>query len=216
MDWSDDVAYSVHDVEDGVHSGHIRLGRDRRRGPARRCARWRPSCTRRCRPAELAPVLDALLDLPTIKDLAGYDGSYAAQAAAKRATSELTGRFAGAAAARHPGGVRRAGAPLRRRPGRPGRDRGRVRAAQGGRGALRDAPGRARTSGWPRQRQLLTELVEAVLAGAPGTLDPVQAAAWREAADDAARLRVVIDQVAQLTDPSAVAWHARLVRPRRA
>ena len=30
-------------------------------------------------------------------------------------------------------------------------------------------------------------------------------------ADDAARLRVVIDQVASLTDPAAVAWHARLV-----
>ena len=42
-------------------------------------------------------MLDELLDLPTLRDLAGYDGSYLAQAAAKRATSELTGRFAGAA-----------------------------------------------------------------------------------------------------------------------
>ena len=37
---------------------------------------------------------------------------------------------------------------------------------------------------------------------------------WDEAADDAARLRVVVDQVASLTDASAVAWHTRLVGAR--
>jgi len=45
---------------------------------------------------------------------------------------------------------------------------------------------------------------------APDALDPVFAPLWRAAADDAARLRVVIDQVACLTDPAAVAWHHRL------
>jgi dGTPase len=34
---------------------------------------------------------------------------------------------------------------------------------------------------------------------------------WHAAADDAARLRVVIDQVASLTDASAIGWHRRLV-----
>jgi dGTPase len=34
---------------------------------------------------------------------------------------------------------------------------------------------------------------------------------WKVAADDAARLRVVIDQVASLTDPAAAAWHRTLV-----
>ena len=63
------------------------------------CARWRPSCTPPRPPQSLAPVLDELLALPTLRDLADYDGSYRAQAAAKRATSELLGRFAGAALA---------------------------------------------------------------------------------------------------------------------
>ena len=48
-------------------------------------------------------------------------------------------------------------------------------------------------------------------AGARSALDPVFAPLWRAAADDAARLRVVIDQVASLTDPAAVAWHRTLV-----
>ena len=50
--------------------------------------------------SRLRPVLDRLLALPALADLAGYDGSFAAQAAAKRATSELTGRFVGARCAR--------------------------------------------------------------------------------------------------------------------
>jgi dGTPase len=33
---------------------------------------------------------------------------------------------------------------------------------------------------------------------------------WRAAPDDAARLRVVIDQVASLTDPAALSWHRTL------
>jgi dGTPase len=45
---------------------------------------------------------------------------------------------------------------------------------------------------------------------APESLDRSLAASWHGASDDAARLRVVIDQVAQLTDTSAVIWHTRL------
>ena len=46
---------------------------------------------------------------------------------------------------------------------------------------------------------------------APETLDPVFGPLWRAASSDEARLRVVIDQVASLTDATALDWHARLV-----
>ena len=42
----------------------------------------------------------------------------------------------------------------------------------------------------------------------PLALEPPFAADWAAAADDAARLRVVVDQVASLTDVSAAEWHA--------
>ncbi|MDQ6848632.1 MAG: deoxyguanosinetriphosphate triphosphohydrolase, partial [Actinomycetota bacterium] len=161
MDWADDVAYSVHDVEDGVHGGLIRLAAVDDRARELLCAvaaRWYSSHT----PDELAPVLEELLDLPTLRDLAGYDGSYAAQAAAKRATSELTGRFAAAAvtATRAVHG----GRPL----GRYSADLV-VPSAIAAECALLKAlaahfvmarPGAAEHQAW--QRRLLTDLVDAV------------------------------------------------------
>jgi dGTPase len=210
MDWADDVAYSVHDVEDGVHSGLVQLATvsDAERDELCEIAAdlYSP-----LPPERLAPLLDGLLALPTLRDLAGYDGSYRAQAAAKRATSELVGRFAGAAVeatrARHgEGALARYAAELvvpetvaaecallkaiavryvMRRPGTPERQAG--------------------------QRRLLAELVEAISAAAPQTVDRGLRPAWLAAGSDAERLRVVVDQVAQLTDTSAVARHARLV-----
>jgi dGTPase len=66
-----------------------------------------------------------------------------------------------------------------------------------------------------RERELLAELAFAIERGAPRTLDPLLRPAWDAAATDAARRRVVIDQVACLTDTSAIAWHHRLCAPSR-
>ncbi|MFN2562014.1 MAG: deoxyguanosinetriphosphate triphosphohydrolase [Jatrophihabitans sp.] len=212
MDWADDVAYSVHDVEDGVHGGLIRLSEV---GDAERevLCHVASELYSPLPAGELAPVLEELLALPTLRDLADYDGTYRAQAAAKRATSELTGRLAGAAVAATrsaygDGPLSRYAADLvvpeqlvaecallkavamhyvMRRPGTPERQLA--------------------------QRRLLAQLVEAVLDGAPETLDRGLRPAWAAADTDAGRLRVVVDQVAQLTDSSAVVRHARLVRP---
>ena len=64
---------------------------------------------------------------------------------------------------------------------------------------------------YERQREVLAGLVTALADRGPDALDAVFAPRFREAADDDARLRVVVDQIASLTDPDAVAWHARLV-----
>jgi dGTPase len=62
---------------------------------------------------------------------------------------------------------------------------------------------------------MLTDLVHVLSERAPLSLEPPFAADWSGAADDAARLRVVVDQVASLTDVSAAELHARLVHPPR-
>ena len=61
-----------------------------------------------------------------------------------------------------------------------------------------------------RQREVVTELVSLLTLRGPATLMPVLRADFQAAADDAARLRVVGDQVASLTGASALAWHDRL------
>ena len=63
-----------------------------------------------------------------------------------------------------------------------------------------------------QQRELLCELVPALAERAPESLDVLFAHEWQRASDDRGRLRVVLDQVALLTDAQAVAWHQRHVR----
>ena len=160
----------------------------------------------------LAAALDRLRSVegwPTTS----YDGSRRQQAALKNLTSDLIGRFCSAAqTATFAAGRRPVPAP-RRRGGRADRERGGDGRAQGHRRPLRDAhrrPGQrdgaaarrcwpSSSTGWSRRRA--------------DHLDRGFADDWAAAGDDAARRRVVVDQIASLTDASAVAWHARLVQP---
>jgi dGTPase len=210
MDWSDDVAYSVHDVEDGVLSGRISL-------------RVLTDATERAAVAELAAkhfsaksvstlegAAEQLSRLPVVAELTrrGYDGSLAAQVGLKRLTSELVGRFATAAASGTrdtygPDPLARYGAELR------------VPEQVAAEVALLKALALRYVMSDPRrlamqdgQRQMLAELVEVLSRRAPEALDPLFHPSWDEAGDEAARLRVVIDQIAALTDAQAHAWHA--------
>jgi dGTPase len=210
MDWADDVAYSVHDVEDGVHSGHIRLAALTDTEKVALCEAAAASYSPRTA-TELAPELERLLRLPALVDLAEYDGSFRAQVASKRATSELTGRFAGAAvqATRQrygPAALGRYAAQLLIPDGIVAECA--LLKAMALRYVMR-RPGVE--SVLDAQRRVLTELVEALFAAGERELSPVLREDWRAAGDDAGRLRVAIDQVAQLTDSAARAWHGRLV-----
>nr|WP_030504000.1 deoxyguanosinetriphosphate triphosphohydrolase [Micromonospora purpureochromogenes] len=214
MDWADDVAYSVHDVEDGIHGGYVDLrpllaDPDERRAL---CADVSAAYSGEA-PEDLGEVLADLLADPVLAPLATYDGSHRALAALKATTSVLTGRFVSLVVAatqqRHgPGPHRRYAADLVV----PRRIRAQCALLKGI--ALRYVMRRPGAEDrYARQRDVLAGLVAALLDRAPDALDPVFAPLWRDAADDAARLRVVIDQVASLTDPAALAWHARLVSP---
>ncbi len=141
-----------------------------------------------------------------------YDGTFRAQVALKRLTSELVGRFVAAAVT---GTRERFGAGTLTRYGadlivpEPVVAEVAVLKAVALRYVMSD-PRRLRMQ--ERQRAMLVELVRALAERAPESLDPAMAAAWHRAADDPARLRVVLDQVASLTDAQATAWHRKHVR----
>lgn len=61
---------------------------------------------------------------------------------------------------------------------------------------------------YAKQRQVIYELVEMIQEAGAEVLDTVFLDAWHETSNS--RLRVIIDQVASLTDPAAYALHARL------
>lgn len=207
MDWADDVAYSVHDLEDALHSGHVTP--EALQSPAERaqvCEITRTWYAPGADLNELEEVFAKLIDDPlwprhfaaTIADLAGL----------KALTSGLIGRFcrSAQAATREVHGSRhRADLVV------PYATRLECALLKGvtAHYVMTTEDHHANQA---RQRDLITELASLITLGAPGTLEPAFRPAFQEAPDDAARVRVVIDQIASLTDTSAVTWHRRLSR----
>ncbi|MFF3004048.1 deoxyguanosinetriphosphate triphosphohydrolase [Kitasatospora sp. NPDC057940] len=209
MDWSDDVAYSTHDVEDGLQAGHIDPAA--LRAPSERAElfkvaeRYAPDAE----PEELAAALDRLLAQDRWPQ--EYDGTARARAGLKDLTSQLIGRFCLAA---------EQATRARYGPGRLTRYTAELVVPRGVRLEVavlkavavryvmqRDEQAQLRA----RQRIVIAELAYVLTQRAPEGLDPVFGALYREAEDDRAALRAVIDQIATLTDASALALHARLV-----
>jgi dGTPase len=217
MDWADDVAYSVHDLEDGLHAGHITLPALHDRSHQQVVADM--TATYYCPPgsadvAELGEVLDDLLKLPCWPDR--FDGGPASLVALKHLTSELIGRFcraaqeatlAATAGTGHAGWLTRYDAALVV-PRRQWLECALLKGVAAHYVMSREGAALVQA----RERELIAELAEAIRAGAPETLDPALRPAYDAAGSGPQRLRVVVDQVASLTDTSAIAWHRRLCR----
>lgn len=207
MDLADDVAYSVHDVEDGVVAGRIELTTLDRAAVWQTVREWYVPAAD---DALLDEVLDGLVAIEAWPRTA-YDGSRRHLAALKNLTSDVIGRFCGAvqtatfAAAEGPFVRYRASLVV------PERTRLEI-AVLKGIAAHYVMRADDRVALMERQRALLAELVAALHSRGPDALDRPFADDWQRAADDAARLRVVVDQVASLTDASAVSRHAAVCR----
>jgi dGTPase len=212
MDWADDVAYSVHDLEDGLQAGLFTL--KNLADSAERAVVARSALTMYCRApwdasaAELEEVFTEFLALPFWRF--SFDGGPASLAAAKNLTSELVGRFCHAA---ERATLQGAEAPSLTRyaadlvvPRRQLLECALLKGVAAHYVIMREGARAAKA----RERELITELALTIGRGAPSTLDPVLRPYWDAAGSDEERRRVVIDQVASLTDTSAIVWHRQL------
>jgi dGTPase len=211
MDLSDDIAYSVHDFEDAIFSGYVDVAalgaRVNHEELVDSMFAWIGGEHDH---AELVAAFDRLDSLDVWIDR--WDGSRASQGQLKNLTSQLIGRFAGAAvqATREANGdgiLSRFRADIV-----VPRDIQAEIAVLKGIVAAFVMSKNTRQPIYTQQREILVELADALVAHGPDELDPGFAADWHAASNDAERKRAVVDQVASLTDQSAMSWHERLAR----
>jgi dGTPase len=210
MDLSDDIAYSVHDFEDAVVAGFIdvaalgdRVGEN---DIVSAMHAWVGDDLSR---DELLEAFDRLRAMS--QWMTSYDGSRQAQARLKNLTSQLIGRFARTATtatreAYASGSLVRFAASVVT----PPEIIGEIAVLKGIVAAFVMTQG-DRQPVYEDQRRVLTELLDTLADRGADALEPGFAADWRAASDDAGRRRAVVDQVANLTDQGALAWHRRLV-----
>lgn len=201
MDWCDDIAYSVHDVEDGIVSGRVDLGvlwdLVELAALAEKGARAFGGD-----PAELIDAAGGLRDLAVVSRAADFDGTLRSYAGLKKLTSELVGRYVGATI----------GATVDAAAGETdllGRVHGRLVVPDQALAEVTllktiavlyvmDDPGHIARQ--DRQRDRIFRVFDYLTLGAPGSLDPMYRGWWEEADDAVARQRVIVDQIASMTE----------------
>jgi len=207
MDWSDDVAYSVHDLEDALVTGHVML---------QNLSADLPQLFEVAQGTYMSDMTQveaqaALTDLQALSCWPiNYDGSHRHLARLKDLASQLVGRFALAAesATRDQYGD----GPLTRYNAnlvvpRAQRIEVAILKSIATYYVINAASSQER---YADQQIIIKELVEMVLAQAPASLESFFLDDWDLATNHSEQLRVVVDQVAALTDPGAYALHAKL------
>ena len=208
MDWSDDVSYCVHDIEDAVFAGHVNIdilkSSTGRSEVVEVAQKWYGTDFAK---AELDAALIRVSSLPSWP--ASFDGTMRSLGELKNLTSTLIGRFCIAAqqATQAEYGQR----PLTRYDASlvvPDEARYEVTALKAL--AARFVMNRVGAEElYARQRQQIQDLVQFLNQDPEANLDRFHTDLWLAALSDAAKFRVVIDQVAALTDVSLVQWHQR-------
>jgi dGTPase len=210
MDLSDDIAYSVHDFEDAIVGDFIDVtalgARVNHDDLVDSMFEWIGG---EFTHDELIAAFDRLDLLDPWIDQ--WDGSRAAHGRLKNLTSQLIGRFAGAAVqatreAHSTDALARFGGSLVV----PVDIQAEIAVLKGIVAAFVMSIN-ARRPIYQQQRDVLTELADVLLWTAPRNLDSGFASDWDDAETDYQRKRAIVDQVASLTDQSAIAWHTRLV-----
>ena len=208
MDWSDDVSYCVHDIEDAIFAGHVNIdilkSESGRSEVVEVAQKWYGTDFAK---AELDAALIRVSSLPSWP--ASFDGTMRSLGELKNLTSTLIGRFCIAAqqATQAEYGQR----PLTRYQASlvvPDDARYEVTALKAL--AARFVMNRAGAEVmYSRQRQQIQDLVEFLNQDPEANLDRFHTNLWLDAGSSDAKFRVVIDQVVALTDVSLVQWHQR-------
>jgi len=211
MDWSDDCAYSVHDLEDAIFAGQVSVtsfDRDFDILYKEMVDGYKSDATKE----EVAAALTRLQNLSCWP--ASFDRTHRALARLKDTTSQLIGRFVLAAEletrkVHGDGPLTRYSANLEI----PREQKIEVDflKAVAGHYLINAAASQER---YAKQQVVIHELVEMLFKAAPNELDPIFEDDWKIATSDSERLRVVVDQIASLTDPGAYALHAHLSKRR--
>ena len=211
MDWSDDVAYSVHDAEDAVHSGLLDLAQFRSASVQQELvaiARERYAPDR-----DVHALSEAMGRLTSLEYWPGqFDGSMASLVELKTFTSYLIGRFC--VSAQIATQIEYGSEPLTRYAASlvvpdEVRDEVSVMKAVAVKYVM-NRPGA--NAEYARQREVIAELVHGLTLDEGRSLEPWLKPTFDAATTDAQRFRVIIDQVASLTDVSVIDWHRRIVR----
>ena len=200
MDFSDDIAYSVHDVEDGIVSGRISLAvlwdLVELAALAEKGAKAFGGTA-----DELLDAADSLRTLPIIREVSDFDFSLRSYTTLKKMTSELVGRYVGATVQ----ATRAAKEPQLEL----GRQHGNLAVPVRAQGEVKllktiavlyvmDEP--VHLARQDRQRERIYRVFDYLSAGAPGALDPMFRLWFNRAETDAERQRVIVDQIASMTE----------------